>query len=110
MSDEAGHHPLDNSRRRFPEQGISHQEIMAKLDGTQARDADVHSPCNFRPSYFIGQHIIDLINDCHERVVEQNVLYAESSFPSLREIEREVVDFALDLLNAPAGAAGSVTI
>lgn len=110
MTDWAGHHPLDNSRRRFPPDGISHQEIMAKLDKAQAADVDVHDPRSFRPSYFVGREVIDLICEVQTRVVEQNVLYAGSSFPSLREIERDVIDFSLDLLNAPSGAIGTVTI
>ncbi len=110
MANNTGPSPLDNIRREFPKAGLSYEEVMARLTKLQASDADIHSPRNFRPSYFVGQDIIDLIKACHDRVVEQNVLYAGSSFPSLRQIERDVVDFALDLLNAPAGAAGNVTI
>jgi len=102
--------PSDRPNRPgFPERGVSREAIRAALAEHQRDDVPAHGTHNFRPNYFIGDDVLALIDEVSAAVAEQNVLYADSSFPSLRAIEQELVEMGLDLFNAPEGAGGTVT-
>ena len=102
--------PIDRPNRpRFPDRGSTRDEIRAALTAHQRDDVPAHGARNLRPNYFIGNDVLALIDEVSAAVAEQNVLYAGTSFPSLREIERELVEMGLDLFNAPENAGGSVT-
>lgn len=97
------------NRPGFPERGVSREAIRVALAEHQRDDVPAHGTRNFRPNYFIGDDVLALIDEVCAAVAEQNVLYAGSSFPSLRAIEQELVEMGLDLFNAPEGAGGTVT-
>jgi glutamate/tyrosine decarboxylase-like PLP-dependent enzyme len=103
---------VDEERRNrigFPERGMTSDDVLAELARLQSGDVAAHGPRNLRPSYFIGEDILRLANTAAESVVEQNMLYASSSFPSLKTIEQDLVAMALDLFHAPIDAGGTVT-
>ena len=58
--------------------------------------------------YFAGDDVLDVIRDAYAMFMSENAL-APAAFPSLDRMEKEVIGAALDLFNAPAGAAGSFT-
>lgn len=97
------------NRLRFPERGLSRAEIRDALAERQAHDVAPHGERNFRPNYFVDDETLALIDEVSAAVAEQNVLYAGSSYPSLKQIETELVEMGLDLFNAPVDAGGTVT-
>lgn len=99
----------DDSRSGFPSIGIADEEIFRLLQRLESGDDDVATSRNFMPRYFAGNDVIDLINTCQSGAIEKNALYADSSFPSLSSIERDLVSFSADLLNGPTSCAGTVT-
>ena len=99
-----------SNRLRFPEAGLPRDAIRAALAGMQADDVPPHGSRNFRPNYYVDDETLALIDEVSAAVAEQNVLYAGSSYPSLKRIEAELVEMGLDLFHAPVDADGSVTI
>ena len=99
----------DDRSKRFPLSGVTDDEILRSLDRLQSADADIGTSRNFRPRYYAGRDVIDLINTCQSSAIEKNALYAGSSFPSLKAIEQDLVSFTVDLLNGPDGCTGTVT-
>ena len=99
-----------SNRLRFPEAGLPRDAIRAALAGMQADDVPPHGSRNFRPNYYVDDETLALIDEVSAAVAEQNVLYAASSYPSLKRIEAELVEMGLDLFHAPVDADGSVTI
>ena len=99
-----------NDRRpTLPPEGLPAPAVLDELRRVQARDSDVTHTQNFRADYWVGDEVAGLIDAVGKSVRDQNVLYAGSSFPSLRQIEADLVGAGLDLLNAPPGAVGTVT-
>ncbi|MBL8701112.1 MAG: aspartate aminotransferase family protein [Alphaproteobacteria bacterium] len=97
------------NRLRFPDRGSSRDEIRAALAERQAHDVAPHGERNFRPNYYVDDETLALIDEVSAKVAEQNVLYAGSSYPSLKQIEAELVEMGLDLFHAPVDAGGTVT-
>jgi glutamate/tyrosine decarboxylase-like PLP-dependent enzyme len=83
--------------------------VLEALKRLQANDVPAHGAQNFRAVYYVDDETLDLINLASTAVAEINAAYGGSSFPSVKQIERELVDIGLDLLQAPAGAGGAVT-
>jgi sphinganine-1-phosphate aldolase len=100
---------MSEQRVRFPLQGASNQMVLDALKRLQVHDVPAHGARNFRAVYYVDDETLDLINLAGAAVAEINAAYVGSSFPSVKEIERELVDIGLDLLHAPAGAGGAVT-
>jgi sphinganine-1-phosphate aldolase len=103
MTDDRG------NRLRFPGSGLSTAAIRAALADRQAADVPPHGPRNLRPNYYVDDATLALIDEVSAAVAEQNVLYAGSSYPSLKRIEAELVAMGLDLFHAPVDADGTVT-
>ena len=101
--------PARPNRVRLAERGASREEIRAALAERQRDDVAPHGERNFRPTYWIGDEHRALVDEISAAVVEQNVLYAGTSFPSLKRIEAELVEAGLDLFHAPIDGGGTVT-
>lgn len=56
-----------------------------------------------------GADVLEVAKDAYALFQSENGLGANSAFPSLKWMEREVVEMGLSLLNAPEGACGSMT-
>ena len=100
---------MSDQRARFPLQGASNAMVLEALQRLQVNDVPAHGARNFRAVYYVDDETLDLVNLASTAVAEINAAYAGSSFPSIKEIERELVDIGLDLLQAQAGAGGAVT-
>lgn len=98
-----------SNRLRFPEHGLTREAIRAALAEKQSDDVPPHGARNFRPNYYVDDETLALIDEVSAAVAEQNVLYAGSSYPSLKRIEADLVEMGLDLFRAPVDAGGSVT-
>ena len=60
-------------------------------------------------SYFGGEHVVAIANEAYQTYINYNALFARKMFPSVVRYDEEVVDMLLGLLNAPPGAAGTLT-
>jgi sphinganine-1-phosphate aldolase len=96
-------------RARLPEEGRSWSELEKSLRAHRDDDADWR---NLRTALYIfnaGEEAMAVAHRAYTMFIAENGLGAARAFPSLRRMEREVLDIGLDLLNAPDGADGSMT-
>jgi len=100
---------MPSERVRFPLQGASNERVLESLERMRANDVPSHGTRNFRAVYYVDDETLDLINLAATAYAEVNAAYGNNSFPSVKEIERQLVQIGLDLLHAPSGAGGAVT-
>ncbi len=97
------------SRVPFPETGTKRELVMARLRELKAGDIDWRGG---RASMFMfkaNDEVSRLGQDAYVEYFNENALGSTSAFPSVRTMENEVVQMALDLFKAPEGARGYMT-
>ena len=96
---------------QFFEVGKSREDVLNDLGQRRvlAADLDWHNPRNLKACYYAGDDVVQISLDAYSMFFGDNLLYSSSLFPSLPDMSSEVVGKALELLNAPAGAGGTVT-
>ncbi len=96
------------ARLSLPQTGRSASELEAELKARGARDVNWREGKAAVYVFNAGADVGDLKKAAYAMFSEENGL-GPAAFPSLAQMEREVVDFGLSLLNAPEGAAGAMT-
>ncbi len=93
----------------FPPHGRAWPEIAEALARMRATDLDWKS--GRVPLYVFGapEDVAAIGRDAFMAFFGENALGARRAFRSLAEMEREVIEMALDLFHAPAGATGVMT-
>ncbi|HSK01846.1 MAG TPA: aminotransferase class V-fold PLP-dependent enzyme [Kofleriaceae bacterium] len=92
---------------RIPERGRPAEEILAELAARAGRDADWRGGRVFSLVYHAGEAHEHLLQRAHALFASANLLNP-MAFPSLKGMERELVEMAGRLLHC-AGAVGTVT-
>lgn len=93
---------------RIPKKGTTKEAILARMKEYRDRDADSANPRLFSLVYFTRPDILDVAKEAYTAFFSENALNP-MAFPSLRQMETEVVRMTLDMLHAPDGAAGTMT-
>jgi sphinganine-1-phosphate aldolase len=90
----------------FPEHGRSREDVLAELHGLKLGDTDWQGGRS--PAFvFKAEDEVDAVGrDAFFAYFAENALGAGSAFPSVRQLEQQVVAMALSLFHAPEGAAG----
>lgn len=96
------------ARLSLPQTGRSASELEAELKARGARDVNWREGKAAVYVFNAGADVGDVKKAAYAMFSEENGL-GPAAFPSLAQMEREVVDFGLSLLNAPEGAAGAMT-
>ncbi len=97
------------SRMPFPEIGTHRDLVMTRLRELKLKDTDWKGG---RASMFMfkaNDEVSRLGQDAFVEYFNENALGATSAFPSVRTMEKEVVQMALDLFGAPQTARGYMT-
>lgn len=95
-------------RTRLPSQGTPWEELRQQMQDRRQNDVDWRSG---RASVYVfhpGDDVLDVAHEAYGDFISENGL-GPAAFPSLREMEREVIEMALGLQGAPDGATGSMT-
>jgi glutamate/tyrosine decarboxylase-like PLP-dependent enzyme len=92
----------------FPEKGIPRDELLARMRERKRSDADWRGGRTFSLVYPAGEDVDAVLRDAAELYLFENALNP-FRFPSLRQMEDEVVALAADLLHAGPGAGGAMT-
>lgn len=82
-------------------------ELQERRDGSG--DLAWDSLRNMKASYNAGDDVVDVAWDAYTMFKGDNLLYGASLYQSLPSMADEVINMALDLLNAPTGAGGTIT-
>lgn len=94
--------------KTLPEQGFSRQQIETGLDAFGTTDADWKHGRTFSLVFYPGAEATEVLKQAYNRYFMENGLNP-AAFKSLNRMENEVVQITAGLLNAPQGAAGSMT-
>jgi sphinganine-1-phosphate aldolase len=92
----------------LPERGFSHEEVFERIGEMKAEDADWRGGRTWSLIYPAGDDVDRVIEEAADLFLFENALNP-FKFPSLRQMETEVVEMTAGLLNAPLGAGGSMT-
>ncbi len=90
---------------RFPQSGMSPEDLRAALEKMRGNDADWRSGRTWSLVYSAGAEHEAVLKDAYLEFFSENGL-SPSAFPSLARMEREVVWALLDLLGADPDRAG----
>ena len=93
---------------RLPEIGKPKAEILNELSGRGQSDVDWRDGKTAVYIFNAGPEVGELKKSAYTQYMEENGL-GPLAFPSLKRMEEEVISMALNLLNAPEGAAGAMT-
>lgn len=92
----------------LPEDGLPLEEIVSRLEAMRADDVRWQEGKTFGMIYDAGPEIHDVVETIAPLFVHDNALNT-LAFPSLGQIQREVVSAVAAILNAPETAAGFMT-
>lgn len=92
----------------LPEKGIPREDVFATMRERKAADADWRGGKTWSLIYPAGEAVDEVLREANELYMFENALNP-FRFPSLADMEKEVVAMTARLLNAPAGASGSMT-
>lgn len=96
-------------RTKFPDTSRRREDVIQALEAMKAGDADWQGG---RVPLFVfkgSDTATELTRDAFSLYFSENALGRARAFPSLQQMENEIIDMALDLFHAPADAAGFVT-
>jgi sphinganine-1-phosphate aldolase len=92
----------------LPEQGIPREALLAEMKERKARDANWRGARTFSLVFPAGDEVEEILHDACNLYLHENALNP-LRFPSLREMEIDVVGDTAALLNAPEGSGGCLT-
>lgn len=96
------------TRARLPKQGIPRDELFEAMRARKRKDADWRGARTWSLCYPAGEEVDDVLAEANQLYLYENALNP-FRFPSLREMEVDVVGIALSLLNAPDQGDGCMT-
>ncbi len=94
--------------KSFPKSGTPWADLKAQMQEMATSDIDWRHGRNGYNVFFAGPDVIEVIKEAYTMFQSENGLN-QGAFPSLKTMEDEVVEMALDLFNAPEGAAGGMS-
>jgi glutamate/tyrosine decarboxylase-like PLP-dependent enzyme len=94
--------------RQLPEHGSSLEDVMERLRALQVNDADYHNARTWALIYNAGPEVDAVLQAAGSHALLENALNP-FVFPSLREMQRDVVAMVGDLLHGDADVSGSMT-
>jgi len=93
----------------LPDAGLPREDILGALRAMSADDFSWQDGRLSAYAFASGQEAERIARDAFFQHFSVNALGARRAFPGLRRMEAEVVSIGLQLLRAPAGAAGFMT-
>ncbi len=92
----------------LPKSRSNRDELLGRMRERKGKDADWHGARTFSLVYPANDDVDAILSEANNLYMFENALNP-LRFPSLREMELEVVDMTAGLLHAPEGAAGCMT-
>ena len=92
----------------LPKQGLAREDVLGRMRERKQRDADWRGARTWSLVYPAGPDVDEMLRDANELYLYENALNP-FRFPSLREMEVEVVGIGGELLHAPEGFGGAMT-
>jgi glutamate/tyrosine decarboxylase-like PLP-dependent enzyme len=92
----------------LPERGVAREELLAEMRQRKQADADWRGARTFSLIYPAGEEVDELLAEANALYLYENALNP-LRFPSLRQMELDVVSMTAGLLHAPEGHGGCMT-
>jgi glutamate/tyrosine decarboxylase-like PLP-dependent enzyme len=99
---------MSASRSELPQRGTPWPELRGRLVALGSHDVDWRRARTAVYVFHAGDDVLQVAKDAYALYQSENAL-GPLAFPSLKQMEAEVVGMGLSLLHAPDGAAGSMT-
>jgi glutamate/tyrosine decarboxylase-like PLP-dependent enzyme len=96
------------SLKRLPDSGVPRDALFTEMRERKKQDADWRAARTFSLIYPAGEEVDSVLKEANELYLYENALNP-FRFPSLRQMEVDVVEMTATLLNAPEGAGGAMT-
>lgn len=93
---------------KIPTKGTPREKIIGTMHAYRDADADASRARLFSLVYATRPDVLEVAKEAFTSFFSENALNP-MAFPSLRRMETEVIAMTLALMNAPEGAAGSMT-
>jgi len=93
---------------QLPKEGLPREQVLAAMRERKAQDADWRNARTFSLVYPAGEDVDAMLEEASLLYLFENALNP-FRFPSLRQMEVDVVEMTAGLLNAPATAGGCMT-
>jgi glutamate/tyrosine decarboxylase-like PLP-dependent enzyme len=100
---------MSEPRVSFPEKGIVWEDIEPQLSEMAGGDEGWHEGRVPLYVFKATDEVYEVGRDAYFKFFAENALGGKRAFHSVARMEREVVDMALDLFQAPEGASGGMT-
>ncbi len=94
--------------KTLPKNGTPREAVMQQLKSLHADDAKWKDGKTFSLVYFAGDEVSQLLKEAYGEFIAENGL-SPVAFPSLRQMECEVVSMAASLLGGDDDVAGTMT-
>jgi glutamate/tyrosine decarboxylase-like PLP-dependent enzyme len=94
--------------KTLPKTGRPAQDVLKALKEKHRDDVDWRAGRTFSLVYFAGDEVSQLLEDAYTEFISENGL-SPVAFPSLRQMETEVVSMAASLLGGDDEVAGTMT-
>lgn len=94
--------------KTLPKSGTPREAVMQQLKSLHADDAKWKDGKTFSLVYFAGDEVSQLLKEAYGEFIAENGL-SPVAFPSLRQMECEVVSMAASLLGGDDDVAGTMT-
>ncbi|MEM9731220.1 MAG: aspartate aminotransferase family protein [Myxococcota bacterium] len=96
------------TRSTLPQTGMSRDDVLEKLRAHRGDDADWRSGRTFSLVYYAGEEVMRLLRESYSMFMAENGL-SPMAFPSLKQMENEVVAMTASMLNDGDTAAGTMS-
>jgi glutamate/tyrosine decarboxylase-like PLP-dependent enzyme len=96
-------------RTTLPKVGTAWDDLRRELEAKKSRDVDWRSGRAAVYIHFASDAVTEVAKQAYGLFFSENALGSGSAFPSLKQLESDVVGMALGLLQAPATGCGNVT-
>ena len=94
--------------KSFPKTGTNWDELKDRLTEARQGDIDWRTGKISGLLYYAGDDVIQVAHDAYAMYFNENAVYPKV-YPSLANMEEEVIDLSLGLLHGGENAAGSMT-
>lgn len=94
--------------KKIPQTGLTEEALFAEMKNMAKDDLDWRNGRNFAYVYYPGEEILSVVKKAYQMFFSENALNP-SAFPSLRNMENEVVAMSANLFGGDEKVVGSMT-
>lgn len=94
--------------KKIPQKGLSESELFEEMNLLRQNDLNWRDGRNFAYVYYPGEEILNVVKKAYQLFFSENALNP-SAFPSLRNMENDVISMSAHLLGGDEQVVGSLT-